>query len=210
MYLERSSPNIVSSKITNNSLIKSDNASQFTLKFLNDETGDDFNKAFNNIAHNAISSISPNNSMILADNSAYGTDISGAPRPSSGMIIGPTGYWQMSIGAETELLYGTSSSLDNASAPINTPACKEQCIGVSVGWSLYSGDDVSEQLQNASDALTNSSNEGMKAAGHLINRHIIPYKIYETGTQLPNIEKECDDLCNTSPIDYQLQHGFNE
>lgn len=210
MYLESKLSKVASLTNVSNDLTIDSKLNQLASNFSAANHEPRLNNTIEKIADNLVSHISSSNAILLADNSSYGTDISGVPRPSPGMVIGPTGHWQMSIGAETELLYGSSVTLENASAPINTPTCEYQCTAISAGWSLYSGDNISEQLENASDALQSSSNEGMKAAGHVINRYVIPYKIYETGTQLPNIEKECGDLCNTSPIDYQLKHGLNE
>lgn len=210
MYIEKNSPKLALLNTSNDDLIINDKLDQLVSKFSYDSDHSKLNANVSKVTDGLVSLISNSKGLALADNSSNSTDISGVPRPSPGMVIGPTGHWQMSIGAETELLYGSSASLENASAPTNTPACEEQCIGISVGWSLYSGDNTSEQIENASDVLKSSSNEGMKAAGHVIKRYAIPYKIYETGTQLPNIEKECGNLCNMSPIDYQLEHGLNK
>lgn len=91
--------------------------------------------------------------------------------------------------------------MEDAAAPA---ACESVCVGVASAWAVHSGDDVSAQVKNTTGLMGTSNNEGVKAAGEVIKRYNLPYHIYNAGSQLPDIQKECEKDCEQSPVDFQL------
>ncbi len=140
----------------------------------------------------------------LFNDGLHPTDKAGRTRPGPGFVIGPKGYWQMQIGAETELLHGPNSQMTQAAIPGNTPMCEATCVAVGTTDAFVNGSEAANALSTTSDVLVKHPNQGVSAGGHVIRRFVLPAKVYHTAVEFDSIKNYCARLCGMDPYEYQL------